>query len=536
MVKQASGVVIAAPDGTGNRRVARRVRVYCTVIDAIRNGSLRPGTRLPSARQLAAEWGYSRGAVEEAFAQLQIEGFIERRVGDGSYVAEGAAAIQAPAQLPVTPRPLSRSAQQVLDRFSVYLGKPRLLELPHVMLAEQPLFPRAPLLREFPLDVWRRLVSKAHGEAYRDHLTYGPAAGLPRLREAIARHLSLARATPVKSQQVIVMNSPMQCIEIIARVLLEPGDKVWLEDPGHTALVALFKVLRAQVFGVPLDAQGLNVQVGRQLADDAALVYYHPITQYPLGVRTTPQRRAELMAWSETSGAWIVEGNFNDEITYDRQAPGALWSMSDCDRVLLMGTFEGIMYPALRLAYLVVPERLADVFVAMRGLLGDHSNTALQLALAWFIDEGHLATHLRTLRQAGRDRRDALRASCARHLPEWARLGPIDTGFLACIHLPPDVADRDVVKAMREAGVLAISLSSGCIDPAHGNGLVIGFGAFDVLTIDRSVAVIGRVLSSPSLAARALPRGEGKADAWERPGAGLAEPRAAPHQRAGEKR
>jgi GntR family transcriptional regulator / MocR family aminotransferase len=496
MVKQASGVVIAAPDGTGNRRVARRVRVYCTVIDAIRNGSLPPGTRLPSARQLAAEWAYARGAVEEAFAQLQIEGFIERRVGDGSYVAEGAAAVQSPARLPSTPRPLSRSAQQVLDRFSVYLGKPRLMELPHVMLAEQPLFPRAPLLREFPLEVWRRLVSKAHGEAYRDHLTYGPAAGLPRLREAIARHLSLARTTPVTPQQVIVMNSPMQCFEMIARVLLEPGDKVWLEDPGHSGLVTLFQLMRAQVIGVPLDEQGLNVQAGRALADDAALVYYHPITQYPLGVATTRQRRAELMAWAETSGAWIVEGNFNDEITYDRQAPGALWSMSDSDRVLLMGTFEGIMYPALRTAYLVVPEHLVDVFTAMRGLLGDHSNTALQLALAWFIDEGHLATHLRNLRQVGRERRDALRSSCARHLPPWARLGPIDTGFHACIHLPSDVCDRHVVKAMREGGVLAISLSSGCIEPAHGNGLVIGFGAFDALTIDRSVAVIGRVLKS----------------------------------------
>lgn len=512
MVKQASGVMIAAPDGAGDRRVARRVRVYSTIIDAIRGGSLPPGTRLPSARQIAAEWGYSRGAVEDAFAQLQIEGYIERRVGDGSYVTEGAAAVQPPARLPATPRPLSRSAQQVLERFSVYLGKPRQLELPHVMLAEQPLFPRAPLLREFPLETWRRLISKAHGEDYRDHLTYGPAAGVPRLREAIARHLSLARTTPVNAQQVIVMNSPMQCFEVIARVLLEPGDKVWLEDPGHSSLVTLFQIMRAQVFGVPLDAQGLDVSAGRALAPDAALAYYHPITQYPLAVRTTRERRAELMAWAEESGAWVVEGNFNDEIVYDRQPPGALWSMADSDRVLLMGTLEGIMYPALRLAYLVVPERLADVFIAMRGLLGDHSNTALQLALAWFIDEGHLSSHLRNLRQVGRQRREALMTSCARHLPEGARLGPVDTGFHATIHLPHEIPDREVVRAMRDSGVVAVSLSSGCIDPAHGNGLVIGWGAFDTLTIDRSLAVIGRAIAA--VAAKA----------------------AAAHQRAGENR
>lgn len=494
MVKQASGVVIAAPQGAGDRRVARRVRVYITVIDAIRNGTLPPGARLPSARQLAAEWGYARGAVEEAFAQLQIEGYIERRVGDGSYVAEGAAQLQPAAALPTTARPLSSSAQHVIDRLAVYLGKPQRLEVPQTMLVEQPMYPRAPLLHEFPLDVWRRLVSKAHGEAYRDHLTYGPAAGLPRLREAIARHLSLARATPVAPQQVIVMNSPSHALETIARVLLEPGDKVWLEDPGHTAWVTLLRSMRMQVVGVPVDAQGIDVKAGRALADDAALAYFHPIAQYPLGVRTSLARRAELLAWAEHSGAWIVEGNFNDEVSYDRQPPGAMWSPASADRVLVMGTFEGIMYPSLRLAYIVAPERLVDVFVAMRGMGGDHCNTALQLALAWFIDEGHLAGHLRYLRQIGRVRRDALRASCARHLPDWARLSDTPGGFHACIVLPPEVGDRDVVRTMRSSGVVAIALSSSCIDPAHGNGLVIGFGAFDELTIDRSVAVIGRAL------------------------------------------
>jgi GntR family transcriptional regulator / MocR family aminotransferase len=493
LVKQASGVVIAAPGAVGDRRVPRRVRVYVTIVDAIRSGALPPGARLPSARQLAAEWGYARGAVEEAFAQLQIEGVIERRVGDGSYVAANALAAP-PVPATSATRPLSRSAQQVLDRFSVYLGKPRQQELPRIMLAQQPMYPRAPMTDEFPLELWRRLVTRAHGEAYRDHLTYGPAAGLPRLREAIARHLSLARATPVQAPQVIVVHSPMHAIELISRVLLEPADKVWLEDPGHGSMVSLFQVLRHQVVGVPLDGEGLNVEAGRALAPDAALVYFHPITQYPLGVRTTKARRAELLRWAEGSGAWIVEGNFNDEIVYDRESPGALWNMDDSERVLMMGTFEGIMYPSLRVAYLVVPQRLAEVFTAMRGMLGDATNTQLQMALAWFIDEGHLGTHLRTLRQVGRERRDALRASCARHLPEWARLGPLDGGMLGCIHLPARIADREVVRRMRAQGVVAVALSSGCIDPRNGNGLVIGFGAFDPFTIDRSVAVIGQSL------------------------------------------
>jgi GntR family transcriptional regulator / MocR family aminotransferase len=502
VVKRASGVMIAPPQTTGDRRVARRVRVYCTVLDAIRNGTLPAGARLPSARQMAAEWGYARGAVEEAFAQLQIEGYVERRVGDGSYVTPEAAHIRTPSRLPETPRPLSHSAQQVIDRLSVYVGKPRHIELPQVMLAEEPLHPRAPLLREFPLETWRRLVTKAHGEPLRDHLAYGAAAGLPRLREGIARHLSLARGMAVTPQQIVVMNSPSQAFEMLARVLLEPGDTVWLEDPGHSGLVALYRTLHMHVAGVPLDEQGLNVQAGVRLAPDAAMVYFHPIAQYPLGVPTTAQRRAELLAWAETSGAWIVEGNFNDEVLYDRRAPGAMWTAESADRVFTLGTFEGIVYPSLRLAYLVVPERLVDVFVAMRGLLGDHANVPLQQALSWFIEEGHLATHLRHLRSVGEQRRAALRASVARHLPAWAPLGPIHAGFHACIHLPREVSDADVVRRMRERGVVGIAMSSGCIDAAHGHGIAIGFGAFDELTLDRCVAVIGQSIEAVASASR----------------------------------
>ncbi len=363
---------------------------------------------------------------------------------------------------------------------------------------------------QFPLEIWRRLIARAHGESFRDHLSYGPAAGLPRLREAIARHLSLTRGMRVSPQQVLVINSPMQGIELIARVLLEPGDKVWLEDPGHTSMVNLFQMLHAQVVGVALDAEGLDVAAGRALAPDAAAVYFHPQTQYPLGVRTSTQRLAELMQWAEQSGAWIIEGNFNDEIVLGTRPGATLQSMDVSDRVLMMGTLEGIMYPALRVAYLVVSERLVDVFVAMRGLLGDHTNTALQLALAWFIDDGHLNTHLRKLRQVVRERRDVLRESAAKHLPPWARLGPLEAGTHGCIHLPADVPDHEVVRQLRGAGVVAIALSSSCIDPRHGNGLVIGYGAFDGAVIDRALVQLGQLLRRTTYAPTYQAAGENR--------------------------
>ncbi|MFA6262667.1 MAG: PLP-dependent aminotransferase family protein, partial [Bacteroidia bacterium] len=452
------------------------------------------GARLPSSRQLAHEWGYTRGAVDEAYAQLQAEGLLERRTGDGSYVAWQAHPAPTPAPASPVLRPVSAAAQKVRSRLAAYLGPQQKMELPVASVLTRPLFPRAAMTAAFPLDTWRRLVARAYGEEHRAQLGYGDAAGLRPLREAIVRHLALARGTPCHADQVLILNSPTQAIELIARVLLEPGDTVWVEDPGHSSLVTLFQALHARVVGVPLDADGLDVARGRALAPDAAAVYLHPLTQFPLGIRTTTARRGELMQWAETSGAWVIEGNFNDEIAHDGEAPAPLQAMNRSDRVLLMGTLEGVMFPSLRLAYLVVPARLADLFIAMRGLLGDHSNVGLQQAMAWFIDEGHMSRHLRTLRLLSRERGEALRAACARHLPPWAQLGPLGGATHACIHLPDDVHDLDVVRALRSDGLTAIALSAVCVGPAVRNGLSIGFGAFEPAVIDDAIRRIGAAL------------------------------------------
>ncbi|MFN0185986.1 MAG: aminotransferase class I/II-fold pyridoxal phosphate-dependent enzyme, partial [Aquabacterium sp.] len=254
MTKKASGILLRPLPGEGPRQPSRRVWVYRTVLDAIVNGSLAVGTRLPAARQLAAEWGMARGPVDEAYEQLQIEGWLQRRVGDGTYVASQLPRkVAGPARLP---RPLSQAAQRVLDRFAPYLGQPRQMEQPSRLLSPMPLFARAPMTEGFPLDIWRRLLARAWGDDQLDHMGYGPPAGLDDLRESVARHVSLTRGLVCTPQQVVVVNGPMQAIELIARVLLEPGDRVWIEDPGHTSLPALLEVLHMKVQPVPLDLQG----------------------------------------------------------------------------------------------------------------------------------------------------------------------------------------------------------------------------------------------------------------------------------------
>ncbi len=511
MVKLALGALIQ-PTRVGGQRVPRHVQVYRTVLEAILSGKLPAGTRLPSARQLAMDWGVTRGAVDAAFDLLHQEGCLVRRVGDGSYVARPLPAALAPA--PTAPavalRGLSRSAQHVLDRFAPYMGTPLRLDVMQDVMRAKPLFPRAPLLEDFPLPLWRRLVADAFSDDQHEALSYGPAVGMTAMREAIARHLTLTRATPCTAAQVMVVNSPMQGIELISRVLLEPGDKVWTEDPGHASLPALLRVLHQSPVPVPLDAQGLNVAVGRSLAPSAAAVYFHPGVQFPTGIRTSSARRRELMNWADEVGAWIIEGNFNDELAHDRNAPESLQAMDRNDRVLTMGTFEGILYPSLRLAYLVVPERLLKVFMAMRGLMGDHSSVAMQHATTRFLQEGHMATRLRQMRARISQRRTSLVAAMAKHLPAWVQAGPLDGDGHACLHLPVGVAevlvaDLQVATALRQKNVLSFALSSLCMQPYGLNAIVINYAAFSEPEIDAAMVALGSVLNQLTSKANAMP-------------------------------
>ncbi len=508
MTKKTTGLLSMPDPPAEGGALPQRARVYRAVLEGIRRGVLLPGVRLPSARAMAQDWGVTRSAVDEAFEQLKIEGLLERRVGDGTYVSTPTRPRER--NRPAKVRAPSPQALRVLERHAIFMGKPHHTELPVKVLAPEPLFPRTPMTADFPLDIWRRLVTRAHGEAYRHMLTYGPAAGLPQMRESIARHLALARGTDCRPEQVLVLNSPMQAIELIARVLLQPGDAVWVEDPGHASMPPLLQALHLRPVPVPLDAEGLDVQAGQAAEPAPAAVYLHPLTQFPLGIRMNLRRRRALLEWADSSGAWIIEGNFNDEIGHNSSAPPSLQSLDRAERVLLMGTFEGIMYPALRLAYLVVPERLVDVFVAMRGLLGDHSSTAMQLALTWFIDEGHMSTHLRRLRAAERERRAVFAQGIRELLPAWARLGSLDAGTHACVYLPTALADVDVVRAVRRQGVLSFALSTISalpVKPASLNGLVLGYAAFEPAQISAALRTLGVVLRQLAAAANYQPEG-----------------------------
>jgi len=494
--KRPAGALLTVVDRTapGGLR-GRRTQVYLTVLDRIRSGSLTPGTRLPSARQLSREWRVARGVIDEAFAQLQDEGWIERRVGDGSYVRQDVPLAEIRPD-PDTAPEANEAARRRLAQFTPYMALARSFEMPRQQFHPPVLHPRAWPAAEFPLERWRRLMHAALQEEWRDHLGYGPTAGLPTLRSAIARHLALTRGLHCRPDQVIVVNGPLQALETVARVLLKPGETVWVEDPGHPSLPLLLEMLHLRAVGVPLDDEGFDVERARVIAPEAKLVYLHPLAQYPLGTPTSRARGDALLDWAARGPHWIVEGCFNDEIVHRPPAPPALMARDAAERVMLMGTFEGILFPSLRIGYLVVPERLADVFITARGPLGDHTPVAQQLALEAFIDGGHLGTHLRALREVLGRRREALRQAVRRWLPADVILGRTDTAWHACLHLPARWRDAEVVNALRPRRIGAEALSTRCWQATGFNGLVIAYAAWDPPEIEAAVRGLGEVLQA----------------------------------------
>jgi GntR family transcriptional regulator / MocR family aminotransferase len=491
MAKRAQGGNISLKRSAEVNGLGLRAQVYKSLFDAIVDGKLAPGTRLPSARQLATDWSISRNTIDDATAQLQVEGLVVRRVGDGTFVARDIPRRAVRAN-PVKMRRPTVLGRKVLASVSAWgsitssvaspLGRPR----PDAFLAG------LPALEYFPLELWRRLTARRMRISGRDLLGYFPSMGYLPLREAMARHLATAREVICSPDQIMIVNSTMQAADLIARVLLERGDKAWIEDHSVPNLRAALTVSGAQLIPVPVDEQGLDVRRGIYRAPDAVLVYTTPSCQYPTGVPLASDRRLDLIAWADRAGAWIVEDDYQSEFTYSGRPIAPLHSFDHGKRVLYVGTFTNSMFPSLRLAYMVVPKPLIAVFRAVRSQLDDHTHGLLQTVMADFVGGGYFSAHMRRMRAIYQLRRDALVAACAREMTNAATLGSVRSGMHASLYLPSHISDRKAAESAQRAGVGVLPLSRYAVGSRHLNGLLLGYTA---LTERRIAAGISRLAS-----------------------------------------
>lgn len=450
----------------------RRGDLYRTLRAAILDGVLAPGERLPSTRQAAADYGVSRGMVEEVFAQLTEEGFLHRAVGRGTFVTSTMSRLSAPAarNRPQRPAPAS-SRRGARIAANAACREPERLRAFNAGVADT---------SEFPWKTWLRMQPRAARELGRNAFTFADPRGLHNLRAAIARYLTQFRGIRCHAGQVIVFNSSQQALNAISVLLLDRGDAVWIEDPCYLGARAAFTLASAKIAPIPVDDQGICVAAGIRRSPRARLAYVTPTHQYPTGVALSLERRISLLEWAAQNKSWIVEDDYDGEFRYEGQPLTALHALDSQARVLYVGTLNKSMFVSLRLAYAVVPEELVEPLANIRTQLDGFTPAAQQMAMSLFMDEGHFSSHLRRMRAVYRSKRAAL----IERLAPLAHLGWTWPANPAGMHLLVRHERGDYVRSVAASSGLDLALLSAYRAARRSDdGLLLRFGALDEATV-----------------------------------------------------
>ncbi|MGB3409445.1 MAG: PLP-dependent aminotransferase family protein, partial [Jannaschia sp.] len=406
------------------------VQLATRLRDLILSGDLPLGTRLPASRTLARDQNVSRTTAVTAYEQLVSEGLILSRVGAGTYVSRDIqpGPVAAPAvDAERLPR-LASLGRDASEQFFPRLAHP---STPRAFVTGMPAFDG------FPMAMWSRLSARYWRGARPAIMSYPDAAGLPVLRSAICRHLRANRGLVCDPGEVFVFAGAQDAFLQIAQLLLDPGDRVWMENPGPIGARNAFIARGAMLVPVPVDAEGLDVGAAVARAPDARLVLVTPAHQHPLGHTMSRDRRFDLLQAAARIGAWIVEDDYVGEFHYGRAAQPPLKALDSGGRVIYVGTFSKALFPAIRLGYAIVPRTLAPIFERTLGAAAHGVSHAMQAIVAQFIDEGHFSAHLRRMRDLYRVRRDTLLAESDRHLSGLLEVCPTETGFHTIGLLPP---------------------------------------------------------------------------------------------------
>ncbi|HEX2622917.1 MAG TPA: PLP-dependent aminotransferase family protein, partial [Phototrophicaceae bacterium] len=465
---------------------------------AILDGQLKTGTKLPSTRALADELGVSRNTILNAYDQLAAEGYLERLEGKGTFVARW---------LPETllvPGEIARRGEQnnSINRNRAHQVSERASHL--LAIRPMPTSPQPsgrglgfafeagiPALDAFPFELWAKLVSRHAHALHPGAMIYQDPAGHRPLREAIADYVIVARQVHCTPGQVIIVNGSQGALDLAARVLLNPGDGAWMEDPGYPGARSALVAAGADIIPVPVDEEGLIVEVGIGRAPQARLVYLTPSHQFPLGVTMSLKRRLAILDWAKRTGAYVLEDDYDGEYRFDGRPLASLQGLDDHESAIYIGTLSKVLFPALRLGYVVVPTALVDAFLAMRGAVDVNPPYLEQVVLAEFITEGHFTRHIRRMRMLYGERREAL-LQAARVLP--LDLYAPQTGMHLVGWLPPGIDDRAVAQAAALQNINMLPVSTLAREPLGRGGLVMGYAAVNQREIEEGVRRLGEVL------------------------------------------
>jgi GntR family transcriptional regulator/MocR family aminotransferase len=460
-------------------------QIYTRFRSAIAEGLLPPGARIPAARALALELGLARGTVESAYSLLTAEGYVEARGQAGTIVTPALARHAAVAPAPASGK---SKAQPLLyphrDPELALPGSPSSSTLPFQM--------GLPALDAFPRKVWARLAARSIRATQAEDMVYPPYGGMAALRVAIATYLQLSRGIVCSPSQVFVTSGYRNTIELISRAVLKPGDGVWVEDPGYPPTGALLEEAGMRVAPVAVDADGLMVSHGVATAPDARAAIVTPAHQSPLCVSLSLPRRLALLDWASRAGAWIVEDDYDGEYRYVSRPLPALQSLDRDGRVLYAGTFSKVLFPAVRLAYLVVPPAQAERFEQVSQVFAAGGPTLMQNIVADFMNEGHFARHIQRMRRLYAERRQIAADGLTEILGKHLRIDPQPGGMHMVLRMKGHHTDRALAARIRQDGMMALALSERTALPQAASALLVSFTNID--TPERARELGRRVL------------------------------------------
>ena len=481
--------------GAGEGPLSRQL--YAAMRAAILEGRLGAGDRLPASRVLAADLGVSRNTALSAIDQLVSEGYLETRRGSGCYVAH-----DLPDALPVPAPERGEAATPAALRLS-RRGR-GLAATPRSFTVTRgrwyPCFtPGVPDLADFPFALWARLLARSWRHPADDIIHGGDAAGLPDLRKAIADYLRQARGVRCSADQILILSGIRQAIDLTCRLLLDPGDAVWMENPCHTGVRAAVAAAAVRITHVPVDRDGLVVAKGITRAPKARLACVAPSHQYPLGVVLSLQRRLQLLGWAREAKAWILEDDYDSEFRYQGRPLATLQSLDTEDRVIYVGSLSKVLFPSLRIAYLVAPPALMDAFRQARAAIDEHPPMTPQPALAAFFAEGHLAAHVRRQRKRYAERQARLLDLAGRVLKGKLELAA-DPAGLHLVARPigalAKMPDTEISRRLNAAGIVAPALSRYYVGKPQRSGLLLGYAAVPDDLVEPALQRMAEVLKA----------------------------------------
>lgn len=511
-------------------------QIYQWIRRAILGGQLQAGQRLPSIRTLASELGVSRNTTSLAYAQLLAEGFVQSKVGQGTLVGPNIRASQltdAPLQLrsgerkPDARAPLATRArsseksvssrntevsEKALAASSSQLAvseeaRPSLSHSTRMLLQKADLPARGTgsprpfrggvgAIDVFPYKLWGRILARRARSTLPAVADYQDPVGYRPLREAIATHIALTRGVRCQPEQVIIVAGGQAGFELLAHLLLDPNDLAWVEEPGYFGSHKALESAGARLVPIPVGNDGLQVQVGRAHCPHARLAVVTPSHQCPLGMVMSLQQRLALLQWAEQANAWILEDDYDSEYRYSGRPIEALQGLDSKGRVIYIGTFSKVMFPALRLGYLVVPPQLVDIVTVVQRHFQRQVPLLEQLALTDFIQEGYFARHIRQMRTLYKLRRDRLVEALGRELGTRLHVHVPETGLHLVGQLPAPISDVQIAQEAGRRGLELHPLSACYLSPTgRQSGLVLGYAAYDEEEIRAGVHALADIVS-----------------------------------------